>query len=46
MFPNVFDEGLGLLEGEYHIQLNDSVKPVQHAPWRGQVALRGKIKDS
>ena len=30
----------------YHIQLNDSVKPVQHAPRRGQVALRGKIKES
>ena len=32
MFPDVFDEGLGLLEGEYHIRLNDSTKPVQHAP--------------
>ena len=32
MFPDVFDEGLGLLEGEYHIRLNDSAKPVQHAP--------------
>ena len=35
MFPDVFDEGLGLLEGEYHIRLNDSAKPVQHAPRRG-----------
>ena len=33
-------------KGEYHIQLSDSVKPVQHAPRRGQVALRGKIKRS
>ena len=32
MFPDVFDEGLGLLEGEYHIRLNNSTKPVQHAP--------------
>ena len=32
MFPDVIDEGLGLLEGEYHICLNDSTKPVQHAP--------------
>ena len=24
MFPDVFDGGLGLLEGEYHIRLNDS----------------------
>ena len=45
MFPDVFDEGLGLLEGEYHIRLNDSTKPVQHAPRRGQVALRNKIKE-
>ena len=28
VFPNVFDEGLGLLEGEYHIRLNDSVRPI------------------
>ena len=46
MFPNVFDEGLGLLEGEYHIRLNESVKPVQHAPRRGQVALCTKIKEN
>ena len=46
MFPDVFDEGLGLLEGEYHIRLNDSARPIQHAPQRGQVALRDKIKES
>ena len=46
MFPDVFDGGLGLLEGEYHIRLNDSAKPVQHAPRRGQVALRNKIKET
>lgn len=46
MFPDVFDEGLDLLEDEYHIRLNDSAKPVQHAPRRGQVALRSKIKDT
>ena len=46
MFPDVFDEGLGLLEGEYHIRLNDSASPIQHAPPRGQVALRDKIKES
>ena len=27
----------------YHIQLSDSAKPIQLAPRRGQVALRGKI---
>ena len=46
MFPDVFDEGLGLLEGKYHIRLNDSAKPVQHAPQRGQVTLCSKIKDT
>ena len=46
MFPDVFDEGLGLLEGEYHIRLNDSTKPVQHAPRPGQVALLNKIKQT
>ena len=46
MFPDVFDEDLGLLEGGYHIRLNDSTKPVQHAPRRGQVALRNKVKET
>ena len=46
MFPDVFDEGLGLLEGEYHIRLSDSARPIQHAPRRGQVVLREKIKES
>ena len=46
MFPDVFDEGLRLLEGEYHICLNDSTKPVQRAPRRVQVALRNKIKET
>lgn len=46
MFPDVFDEGLRLLKGEYHIRLNDSTKPVRHAPRRGQVALHNKIKET
>jgi len=46
MFPDVFDDGLGVLEGEYHIRIDESAKPVQHAPRRGQVALRGKIKET
>lgn len=46
MFADVLDEGLFLLEGEYHIRLNDSAKPVQHAPRRRQVALRNKIKET
>lgn len=46
MFPDFFDEGLGLLEGEYDIRLTDSAKAVQHAPRRGQVALRNKIRET
>jgi len=46
MFPDVFDDGLGVLEGEYHIRLDESAKPVKHAPRRGQVALRAKIKET
>ena len=31
MYPDDFDDGIGVLEGEYHIRRNESVKPVQHA---------------
>ena len=31
-YPDVFGEGVGCLEGEYHIRLNTEVDPVQHAP--------------
>ena len=44
MFPDAFDDGLGVRKGEYHIRLDEAAKPVQHAPRRGQVALRAKIK--
>ena len=37
---------LGLLEGEYHIRLNYSAKPVQYAPRRGQLAHCNKIKET
>ena len=46
MFPNVFDEGIGHFEGEYHIRLNESVKPVRHPPRRVQVACRAKIREN
>ena len=39
-FPNVFSEGLGRLEGQYTIRLDETVPPVQHAPRRISVALR------
>ena len=44
--PTIFsDEGLGHFEGEYHIRLHESVKPVRHPPRRGQVACRAKIRE-
>ena len=43
-FPEVFAEGLGLLDGEYHIKIDTTVRPVQHPPRRGPVAVRGKLK--
>lgn len=31
-FPTVFSKGVGLLEGKYHIRLDDSIEPAQHSP--------------
>ena len=31
-YKDVF-EGLGYFKGEYHIQIDENVKPMQHAPW-------------
>ena len=31
-YPTVFGEGVGRLQGEYHIRLNPQIDPVQHAP--------------
>lgn len=45
MFPDVFDEGLGLLGGEYHIRLNDSAKPVQHAPRRPSQSIKDTLEE-
>ena len=41
-FSDVFGEGLGQLNGEYKIRLDENVPPVQHAPRR--VALRPQLK--
>ena len=43
-FPEVF-EGLGELEGEVHITVDESVQPVIHAPRRVPYAIRGKVED-
>ena len=43
-FPNVFADGIGKLDGSYHIRLDPGVDPVQHAPRRVLVALRSKLQ--
>ena len=43
-FPRVFAEEVGQLEGEYHIKLDATIFPVQHAPRRVPVALRDQLK--
>jgi hypothetical protein len=42
-FSDVFS-GTGLLSGEYHIELDKSVKPVIHPPRRVPVAVKDKLK--
>ena len=42
-YPAVFSEGVGRLDGEYNIQVDSSVPPVQHPPRRVQVALHEKL---
>ena len=43
-YPKVLSEGVGLLEGIYHIRLDPSIDPVQHAPRRVPVPLRDILK--
>ena len=38
-YADVFT-GLGCLPGEYHMEIGDKVKPVQHQPRRVAVALK------
>ena len=45
-FPNVFGEGVGQLDGEYRIRLDETADPVQHAPGRVPVALREQLKQT
>lgn len=42
-YKDVF-EGLGCLEGDYHIELDPTVLPVQHVPRRVPVALKEQLK--
>ena len=43
-YDDVFT-GLGYLPGEYHIEVDPDVKPVQHAPRRVPVPLKAKLKE-
>ena len=45
-FPDVFGEGLGQLDGQYKIRLDETVPPVQHVPCRIAMALRPQLKDT
>ena len=45
-YPNVFGEGIGCLEGEYHIRLDPEAVPVQHAPRRVHVPLRERLEET
>ena len=43
-FEDVFT-GLGCLPGEYHIEIDPSIRPVQHTPRRVPVPLKAKLKE-
>jgi len=43
-YPQVFQEGVGCLDGEYHIRLDPQQVPIQHPPRRVPVALRDRLK--
>ena len=45
-FPNVFEDGVVLLAGKHHINLDATVEAVQHAPRRVPVAMRARLKHS
>ena len=45
-YPEVVSEGVGKLDGEYHIRIDSSIDPVQHAPRRVPVALPAKVKEA
>ena len=45
-YPRVIKEGVGKVAGDYHIHLDSSVQPVQHAPRRVPVALRQQLKET
>jgi len=44
LYPNVFCEGAGKLQGEYRIKIDETANPVQHPPRRVPAALHEKLK--
>ena len=42
-YGDVF-EGLGCMDGPYHMELDDTVKPVVHPPRKVPLALRDRLK--
>ena len=45
-YPNVFGEGIGGLEGEYHIGLDPEAAPAQHPPRRVHVPFRERLEET
>ena len=45
-YASVFVSGVGLLDGRYHIVLDETVTPVQHSPWRVPIPLRDAVKST
>ena len=43
-YEDVFT-GLGCLPGEYHIEVDPTIRPVQHSPRRVPVPLKSKLKE-
>ena len=42
----MFSDGVGLLQGHYHIRLDSNAVPAQHAPRRVPVPLRARLKET
>ena len=45
-YPNVFGQGVGLLEGKYYIKLDSSVTSVHHVPRWVPVPLRDTLRET
>ena len=44
--PRVFEEGVGMLKGDYSIRLSADAVPTQHSPRRVPAALRDSLKNT